>query len=165
MDSHTGNIEQSGVDWAYIIYRQYRVHICMQLWDVDSELWCYLILSQFISYVSVDYLPVLQETTMSIFTRQTFNSWAALSFDASRLIDNKLACDRVVTNFSDNCSMCITKLTGYSYSWVMKEGNYNELHGTEHFQLWTVLAIRWLVLTRWSCHGELRGRLVAWVLG
>ena len=56
-----------------------------------------LVLSQYISYVSVDDLYVLQETIMGIFTQQTFNSWAALSFNASGLMDNKLVCDRVVT--------------------------------------------------------------------
>ena len=55
-------------------------------------------------------------------------SWAALSFNASGLMDNKLVCDRVVTD----CSLCETKLTGYSYSRVMKG---NELHETKHFQL------------------------------
>jgi len=43
-------------------------------------------------------------------------------------MDNKL----VTGKFSAQ-----NKLTVYSYSWVMKEGN--ELHGTEHFQLWTVM--------------------------
>jgi len=48
-DSHNANIEQSGADWEYIVfiavytYRLYRVHTCMQLWDVDIELRCYLI--------------------------------------------------------------------------------------------------------------------------
>ena len=52
-------------------------------------------------------------------------------------MDNKLVCDRVVANVSVYYSVGKTKLTGYSYSWVMKG---NELHGTERFQLWTVLA-------------------------
>ena len=73
-NSHNRNIEQSGVDWAYIVvipactYRLYSVHTCMQLWGVDIELWYYLIgiISQFISYVSVDDLHVLQETIMGI---------------------------------------------------------------------------------------------------
>ena len=34
----------------------------------------------------------------------------------------------------------------------MKEGN--ELHGTEHFQLWTLLAIRWLVLTSYATYPQ-----------
>jgi len=71
------------------------------------------VLSQFISYVSVD---VLQKTIKGICTQQAFNSWAALSFNASGSMDNKLACDRVVTNVSGNCSVCKTKLTGYNYS-------------------------------------------------
>jgi len=47
-------------------------------------------------------------------------------------MDNKLACDRDV---SGNCSVRKTK--------YQHEGRYvaiNELHGTEHFQLLTVLA-------------------------
>ena len=31
-----------------------------------------------------------------------FNSWAASSFNTSGLMDNKLACDKVVTNISGN---------------------------------------------------------------
>ena len=58
---------------------------------------------------SVDDLHVLQETIMGILTQQAFKSWAALSFNALRLIDNKLACDRVVTYVSGNCSVCKTK--------------------------------------------------------
>ena len=68
---------------------------------------------QFLSYVSVDNLHMLHETIMGIFTQQAFNSWAALSFNASGLMDNKLVCDRVVTNVSDNCSVRKTKFTGY----------------------------------------------------
>jgi len=36
-----------------------------------DDIW--LVLSQYISYVSVDDLHVLQETIVGIFTRQTFN--------------------------------------------------------------------------------------------
>ena len=39
------------------------------------------------------------------FQRTSFNSWAALSFNASGLMDSKLVCDRVVTNASGNCSV------------------------------------------------------------
>ena len=52
---------------------------------------------------------------VGIFTRKAFNSWAALIFNASGLMDNKLACDRVVTNVSGNCSVRKTKSTAYSY--------------------------------------------------
>ena len=87
----------------------------------------------FISYVSVDDLHVLQETIMGIFTTSfQFLGWATLSFNALGLMDNKLVCDRVVANVSVDCSMGKTKLTGYSYSCVMKG---NELHGTKRFQL------------------------------
>ena len=44
---------------------------------------------------------------MGIFTGQAFYSSVALSFNASGLMDNKLACDRVVTNVSGNCSVCV----------------------------------------------------------
>ena len=57
-----------------------------------------------LAVVSVDDLHVLQETIPDIFTQQGFNSWAALGFNASGLMDNKLAeaaCDRVVSgNYS-----------------------------------------------------------------
>ena len=43
-------------------------------------------------------------------------------------MDNKLPCDRVVTNVSGNCSVCKAKLTGYR---VIKEGN--ELRGLNIF--------------------------------
>ena len=92
-----------------------------------DAMWYY---QQFISNVRVDNLYVLQETIPRIFTGQIFNSWAALSFNTSGLMDNKLACDRVVTNVSGNSSVCNTRLTGQL---LVKEGN--ELHGTEHFQL------------------------------
>ena len=46
-------------------------------------------------------------------------------------VDNKLTCDRVVTNVNGNCSVRKTK------SKVV-----NELHGTEHFRFLAVLATR-----------------------
>ena len=75
MDSHNGYIEQSGSDWAYKVvivvctYRLYWVHTCMQLCDVDIEIWCYLIniiAVYYISYVSVDDLHVLKKPSCAL---------------------------------------------------------------------------------------------------
>jgi len=63
--------------------------MCMQLCDVDIELWWYLIGIITVCYVSVDDLHVLQETIMGIFTRQVFHNCGALSFNASGLMDKK----------------------------------------------------------------------------
>jgi len=52
------------------------------------------------SYVSFDDLHVLQETITGLFTGQAFHSWAALNFKTSGLMDNKLVCNRVVTDIN-----------------------------------------------------------------
>jgi len=69
---------------------------------------------------------------MNIFTQQTFNS-NALIYNASGLMDNKVACDRVVT--------IMLVITVLYVNQNQHDGRY-KLHGTEHFQLLIVLATR-----------------------
>ena len=132
----------------------YRVHTCIRLWEVDIELWCYLITIYKLcckcwwsACTSRHHLGHFHTTSFQ------FLDLASSSFTASELMDNKFVCDRVVVNVGGNYYLCKIKLTGYSYSWVMKEDN--ELHGTEHFQLFNCIGYQMIStdkLCRWSCH-------------